>query len=352
MRFICMLVVATLVSVTTAMAQPPVVVQSFPTTTIPTSFPGGLGYDTGSDLLYIGDSTANKIFITSRTGTPVGTIDTAALALTNPIGIGVDSAGQFLYIADEKTTNGEVIWKYDLLAKSVVTMAVVSSTNTDISGLDYNPITNTIVTSADGPAMIWEYDQSFNAVASVSLSGIAADADGLGLNTFNGCYLAGDDTGKLLVEIADDGHVLNSYVTTTFGVNDPEGVAMDPANGNVFIVTTVAPHTIYEISGGLTIGPALTATATTVPANSPVTFTTRSDPNTHTNSGMALVALGGAPLQNPLILVNVPTPSTGKVSFTFQNPGLGGITATLIGAAYNTTPPTALTTNLLTVTLQ
>jgi len=331
MRHMAFLFCVLLAAAASAAAQPKVV-NSFSTTQFGSTFPGGLGYDTIGDYLYVADETGKKIYQVTRTGTMKTVIDGQALGMTNPIGAGVDYKGQLLYIADEKTTAGERVWALDMRnGFVVVTMGVLGPTTFDVSGLDYNPISNRIVSGSDGPGMIYEFDLNFQSVSSISLPASITDADGLGINTYNGLYLVGDDTNKLLYEIAPDGWVMNSYTTTSFGVNNPEGICMDPGNGNYFISTTVAPQTVYEVAGGLTLGPALTSDLVTVPVNTQVTITLRTDTGIWPIGGIALISPAVIPLN-----INYVGPD-GTISFRFTNPpsGLGGLKVTLLGAGLN-----------------
>lgn len=327
----------------------PTVVRSFPTSGFGSVFPGGLGYDTLNDQLWVADETNKVLYKIARTGALVATISATSLGMSQPIGCGVDGLGGLVYVADE---SNETVWTVDASLHTVITMGSIQSVNADVSGLDYNPITNTIVTTNDGSGIVFEFDTNLQVLSSLGIKTLAGDADGLGINTFNGLYIIGDDTGRLILEMADDGYVLNSWTSTTYGINDPEGVCMDPLNGNYFISTTTAPDTIYEVAGGLTLGAALTADVVTVPSRQTVTFSTRADPMQFSRAGMALISVGGVPLTPPLILVDTPTPATGKVTFRFTNPGLSGINATLIGAAYNATAPFNVSvTNLVRITL-
>jgi len=343
------LVVLALLSLGVAASAQPAVIRSFPTSGFGSVFPGGLGYDQKTDHLWVADETNKKLYEITRSGQPVTTLDGTKLGMSLPIGAGVDPVGRLLYVADEST---EDVFVIDLTRNAVITIQRIAATNTDVSGLDYNMATNTVVTTADGPGMIWEYDLNFKVVSSLNIKSIAGDADGLGSNPFNGLYIVGDDTGKLIVEIADDGHVLNQWKSTTYGIQDPEGVCMDPKNGTYFISTTSAPVTIYEVAGGLTLGPALTTDKLVVPKGQPFTMTLRTNPGQWTYGGIVLFKLAGGSIPTPLIMAQGSTFPNGRVKFTFGNPGLGNITATLVGVALNVSPFTFQFSNNVQLTLQ
>jgi uncharacterized protein YjiK len=313
----------------------PTIVRSFPTATFGSNFPGGLGYDARNDHLWVIDETAKMAFEVTRTGSGVSSINLSTLGLTQPIGAGVDSKGQVLFVAEEINKK---IWQIDLVTRAVITMTLISA-YTDPSGLDYNPIAHSVITSDDGPDVIYEFDlATMQPITSLSVNGIANDADGLGCNTYNGLYIIGDDTSALIVEIADDGYVMNQWNTKTYGIQDPEGVCMDPANGNYFISMTNAPDTVYEVAGGLTLKPALTTDRPTVNKGEKVTFTFRTDSNRWQYGGIVLIAVGGGSIP-PLILAMGTVDPRGHIKYTFQNPGLGGVKVTLIGGGFAVTPP-------------
>lgn len=341
-------VLALLWLVVAATAQPKII-RSFPTSGFGSVFPGGLGYDQKTDHLWVADETNKKLYEITRSGQPVNTLDGVKLGMSLPIGAGVDSVGRLLYVADE---SAEDVFVLDLNKNVVITIHRIAATNTDVSGLDYNMATNTVVTTADGPGMIWEYDLNFKVVSSLNIKSIAGDADGLGSNPYNGLYIVGDDSGQLIIEIADDGHIMNQWKSTTYSIQDPEGVCMDPSSGTYFISTTNTPDTIYEVAGGLTLGPALTADKLVVPKGQSVTLTLRTNPGQWSYGGIVLFKLAGGSIPFPLIVSQGNTFPNGQVKFTFGNPGLGNITATLVGVALNVTPFTYQFTNNVQLTLQ
>jgi len=343
-----LLVLALLSLVVVASAQP-TVIRSFPTSGFGSVFPGGLAYDQKTDHLWVADETNNKLYEITRAGAPVATLDGAQLAMVDPIGAGVDPVGRLLYVADE---SAEDVFVIDLNKNTVITIQRIAATNTDVSGLDYNLVTNTVVTTADGPGMIWEYDLNFKVVSSLNIKAISGDADGLGSNPYNGLYIVGDDTNQLIIEIADDGHVLNQWKSTTYSIQDPEGVCMDAKSGTYFISTTVTPDTIYEVAGGLTLGPALTTNKLVVPKGQGFTMTLRTNPGQWSYGGIVLFKLAGGSIPTPLIMAQGTTLPNGRVKFAFGNPGLGGITATLVGVVLNVTPFTFQFSNQVQLTLQ
>ncbi len=316
---------------TTVTAQP-TVVNSFPASSFGSVFPGGIGYDWRSDNLFVVDETNKVAYELTRMGSLVSTIDLGLLGMTYPIGGGVDGTGQRLYIAEEIN---DKVWEVDLSNRTVITM-ISTTAYSDPSGLDFNPVAGTVVTSDDAAGVIHEISLATGQpVTTLSVKALSGDADGLGVNAFNGMYIVGDDTGATILEIADDGFVMNSWASKTYGIQDPEGICMDPQNGNYFVTATVAPYTVYEVSGGLTLRPALTADMVTVPANTVVTIKLRTDSARWPLGGIALVAVGGGSMP-PLVLAQGLVDGRGHVTFRFRNPGLGGIRATMIGAGFST----------------
>ena len=337
-----------LVLATTVITAQPTVIRSFPTSGFGCVFPGGLGYDYQTDHLWVADETNKKLYEISRTGSPVNTLDAAQLGMSLPIGAGVDSKGGLLYVADE---SAEDVFVVDVVKYVVVTMVSIKASNTDVSGLDYNPITNRVITSADGPGMIFEYDLNLQLVSSLSIKSLSGDADGLGCNTFNGLYLIGDDTAGQIIEMADDGYVMNTWTSTQYGINRPEALCMDNTNGNYFVASGVN-DTIYEVAGGVTLTPALTADLVTINKGQKVTFTLRTDPARWTYGGIVLIGLGGGSIPYPVILVQTQVNMLGQVTFTIPNPGLGGIMVTLVGGGFSTTAPYGFQlSNILNVTM-
>ncbi|MBN2492563.1 MAG: hypothetical protein JXQ29_17075, partial [Planctomycetes bacterium] len=329
-----LLVVALLVTVTAVSAQP-VVVRSFPSAGFGSVFPGGLGYDARTDHLWVADETNKMAYEVTRTGGAVSTINLGLLGLTQPIGAGVDAKGRTLFVAEEIVKK---IWQIDTVSYAVITMAVVGAV-TDPSGLDYNPIRHTVITSDDSTGLLCEFDlMTMQPVSTLNVKSVAGDADGLGCNTFNGLYLIGDDTNKLIVEMASDGFVMNKWSSTQSGISNPEAVCMDPQTGNYFVASGVN-DTIYEVAGGVTLTPALTTDRITINQSEKVTFTLRTDWARWGFGGMVLIGLGGGTLRNPVILALAPVNSQGQVTFSWTNPGLGGILATLIGGGFSVAPP-------------
>ena len=157
-------------------------------------------------------------------------------------------------------------------------------------------------------------------ITTLTVKTLSGDADGLGVNAFNGLYIVGDDTGAQILEIADDGYVMNTWASKTYGIQDPEGICMDPRNGNYFITTTVAPHTVYEVAGGLTLRPALTADMVTVPANSVVTIKLRTDSARWPFAGIALISVGGGSMP-PIVLAQGLVDGRSHLTFRFRNRG-------------------------------
>lgn len=325
---------AVLILVSAADAQP-TVIRSFPTSTFGSVFPGGLGYDATTDHLWVIDETNKMAYEVTRTGSGVSTINLSALGITQPIGAGVDGKGRTLFVAEEINKK---IWEIDLVSRAVITMTVIGAYN-DPSGLDYNPIAHSVIASDDSAGFIHEFDlATMLPITTLNMKSIAGDADGLGCNTYNGLYIIGDDTNALIVEMADDGYVMNKWNTKTYGIQDPEGVCMDPANGNYFIAMTNAPDTVYEVAGGLTLKPALTTDKPTVNKAEKVTFTFRTDPGRWQLGGIVLIAVAGGSIP-PLILALGPVDPRGQIKYTFPNPGLGGIKVTLVGGGFAMTPP-------------
>lgn len=252
--------------------------------------------------------------------------------------------GRMLYIAEEINKK---VWEIDLKTRTVVTMTPTGAYS-DPSGLDYNPTGHTVVMSDDAVGVIHELDlMTKQAITTLNVKSLCGDADGLGCNTYNGLYIIGDDTGAKIVEIAADGFVMNTWNSKTYGIQDPEGVCMDPLNGNYFISTTVTPDTVYEVAGGLTLKPALTADHVTVAKGQVVTITLRSDSARWRFGGMALFSLGGGSIP-PLVLRQGVLDNRGQIRFKFKNPGLGGIKAGLFGAGFSTS--TAAISTPLTLT--
>jgi len=331
-----------------AVSAQPVIVRSFPSAGFGSVFPGGLGYDVRTDHLWVADETNKKIYEITRLGSPVNTLDAVQLGMSLPIGAGVDSKGGLLYVADE---NAEDVFVVDIAKYVVITMVSIKASNTDVSGLDYNPITNRVITSSDGPGMIFEYDLNLQLVSWLNIKSISADADGLGCNTFNGLYLIGDDTGAKIIEMADDGYVMNNWSSTQYSINRPEAVCMDPQTGNYFVASGVN-DTIYEVAGGVTLTPALTTDRITINKSEKVTFTLRTDWARWGFGGIVLIGLGGGTLVNPVILALAPVNSQGQVTFSWTNPGLGGVAATLMGGGLSVMPPYPFQlSNTLKVTL-
>jgi hypothetical protein len=331
-----------------AITAQPTVIQSFPTSGFGCVFPGGLGYDYQTDHLWVADETNKKIYEITRLGVPVTTLDAAQLGMSLPIGAGVDSKGGLLYVADE---SAEDVFVVDIVKNVVITMVSIKATNTDVSGLDYNPISNRVITSADGPGMIFEYDLNLQPVSSLSIQAFSGDADGMGCNTFNGLYLIGDDSAGKIIEMADDGFVMNTWTATQYGINRPEAVCMDARTGNYFVASGVN-DTIYEVAGGVTLTPALTADLVTINKGQKVTFTLRTDPARWAYGGIVLIGLGGGSIPYPVILVQTQVNTLGQVTFTIPNPGLGGLLVTLVGGGFSVTPPYSFQlSNILNVTM-
>lgn len=334
-----LLAVLLAVPVTHAAAQP-AIVNSFPTSGFGSVFPGGLGYDWQADNLWVIDETNKVAYEVTRIGSLVSTIDLNAMGITYPIGAGVDAQGRRLYVCEEINDR---VWEIDLTNRAVITM-ISTTAYSDPSGCDFNPITNTVVTSDDAAGLIHEISLvNQQPISTMNVKSFAGDADGLGVNPFNGMYIIGDDTGASIIEIADDGFIMNTWNSKTYNIQDPEGVCMDPRNGNYFISTTNAPDTVYEVAGGLTARPALTADQVTVAPNQVVTISLRTDSLRWAFGGIALVALGGGSVP-PIILTQGPVPGNGRITFRFRNPGLGGVRATLLGAGFSTSSSKLSTT--------
>ena len=83
----------------------------------------------------------------------------------------------------------------------VVTM-ISTSAYSDPSGLDYNPIAHSIVTSDDAAGMIHEIDiAAWQPISTLAVKTLAGDADGLGVNTGG----IGVNTGATLLGAVDSG---------------------------------------------------------------------------------------------------------------------------------------------------
>jgi WD40 repeat protein len=342
-----LLLLALLLAVSMATAQP-TVIRSFPSSGFGSVFPGGLGYDYVTDHLWVADETNKKGYEITRTGAAVSTIDLQSLGITQPIGAGVDSKGKVFFVAEEINKK---IWQIDTVSRAVITMTNVSAVS-DPSGLDYNPIRHSVITSDDSAGLIHEWDlMTMQPVSTLNVKSVSGDADGLGCNTFNGMYLIGDDSAGKIIEMADDGFVMNSWSATQYAMNRPEAVTMDPQTGNYFVASGVNDM-IYEVSGGVTLTPALTADKITINKSEKVTFTLRTDPARWPYAGIVLIGLGGGSIPFPVILAQAPVNNLGKVTFSFVNPGLGGILVTLVGGGFSVVSPYPFQlSNVLNVTM-
>jgi DNA-binding beta-propeller fold protein YncE len=290
-------------------------------------YPAQLAVDTVNNILYIADSSNERIravdLNTKYITTVAGSGSAASLffgdngpavqaALNNPYGIAIDSSRRLLYFTDSNNNRIRVI---NMTSNIISTVATSSGYPT---GIAFDPVNNWLYIAANSYHIILKLDRNTGTISTVAgFSGFPGSSGDNGLATSSRVnsprgialdmsnsllYIADTDNNKIRVInritgfistfAGGGGSTINGVQAITASLSGPHGVTVDTVNNLVYIantyfhtvrvvnstsgiITTVAGTGVagYSGDGGLAIGAKLnTPTAVTVDTNSNLVY--------------------------------------------------------------------------------
>ena len=127
-------------------------------------------------------------------------------------------------------------------------LASLFVSDSEVDEFDYDPFTHYSSSAVD--PNLYKLGLSGNSLAKFDLSGYTKEPTGLAYNPIDKkLYISDDDLYKVFwVDPANPQIVLGSFSTKPAGGSDPEDIAINPKNGNVFIANGTPSHTIVEVT--------------------------------------------------------------------------------------------------------
>jgi len=205
------------------------------------TFAGGV--DAFGGVIWVVDSSLDEIQCFAGDGNPILTVPAPSATV---IGAGYDPMRETLWIGDE----GEFCIEVDANDGTPTGAQFDTIPDiTDVSGAAVDPITGNIFISQDSaPQKIVEFDRDGNALRTIDLVGAgSSDPDGLAYNPLTGNFLTGEDSGDLILEVDQDGNLVNSFDMGALGIS-PEGLGLNLMDGTVYIGDGLGAM-VFEVAG-------------------------------------------------------------------------------------------------------
>ncbi len=219
------------------------IVQQWPVS----EFPGGICYDSDRDHIWLVNDSGNDVQEYTRTGALVFQFPGTQVGLSLPIGMDFDAGTGNLWICDETTLEKVVECTREGV---LVSEFSVDADMQDASGLAINTDNDHLYIADDNANEVVEWTKTGALIGRWSTAP-NGDSDAITYLQASNTLLVGDDNGAMVFEFTVDGVLLNTWdVNALLGIRGVEGLAYDPATGNVFLGdSTAGAQIIYEISG-------------------------------------------------------------------------------------------------------
>lgn len=233
------------------------IASSFPVDPAGVAFVGGLEYDCSGDIVYVVDQTNDLLSVYTSGGAFLKSypaVPPPGSGLTNPqpIGIGLNSSTGMLWIGDE----GEYVYELDPVTGTPTGVSwSTTPAITDVSGVAVDPNTGNIYVSQDsGTRMVVEFDPTGGVVNTIVLTAAGStDPDGLAYDAATNTFFLGEDTTDTILQVDTTGALVNSWSLAGLGIS-PEGLGVDSLNGQLYIGDGFVTRMVYVVDGILTPG--------------------------------------------------------------------------------------------------
>ena len=258
------------------------------------------------------------------------------ISSTDPAGIAYHAPSGHLYIADSEINElpvfvGNNIFEVSMLGDQV--FREIQSNNTEPTGITYNEFDGFFYVTNDDSEKITRYDVNLNnplaTVITTDALANATDPEGITSDPATGfLYVADGSLGGCQVLVYDSNLVFQYNFTVASEFPDPEGIAFNPDNNHLYLVST---NTLsiweYTLTGTFIEQYVISGFSPTPHSPQGLTFAPTSDPNDPPNDLAIYIAdLMVDNFEDGRIYEAI-LPTSGEITVSFQD-GVNGYSGT------------------------